>query len=494
MVGKLVGLLFTAVSAQNLLEEGTDFGFLDKKLPLVDTEKVQALIKPEALQEWAHKLWIAANASTESIGHPTRAIGTPGFNATIDMILDTLDELSDYYTYELQPFVVARSTINEWNITTEGGEEIPAQVFKMSPGADAEAPVSFIPGFGCLPSDYYNSTGTVAVVPSGECAFGMKAELAGLANASALLIYDPELSNHTEVKYGTLGTPTDNQVGTLGISYDSAQKLQAGDILKVYVNSTLDYVDTYNVIAETKGGDHDNVVFSGAHCDSVTVGPGINDNGSGLTTQLEVARQLANFRVKNAVRFAWWAAEENGLKGSLHYTENLTKRQAQKIRLFLDYDMLGSRNYVYEIYDSDDSENPKGSSALRDMYIDWYKSHGYNYSLQPFDGRSDYVGFVQIGIPSSGVDSGVEEIKTDEDVAKFGGEAGKAYDECYHLACDNEGNVNVESWLVNSKLVAHSVAKYAESLAGFPKRDLSFYEQRTQGEKRWSRNDFFATI
>lgn len=456
----------------------------NSELPLIHTDKLQGLITPEALDEWAHKLWIAANTSTEVVGNPTRAIGTPGFNATVNLIVDTLEELSDYYTYELQPFVVARSLIHNYSVSLPDQKQtLESRAFKLTPGADVTAPLAFVKNKGCLPSDYPEVSGKVVVVESGECAFGMKSELAGQAQAQALLIYDPTLKDHSEPKLGTLGTPTPQQVATLGISLKDFQSLVEGELARVQVDSEIDLVETVNVIAETKEGDHDNVVFSGAHSDSVTVGPGINDNGSGLISQLEVAKQLTNFKVKNAVRFAWWAAEENGLKGSLHYTENLTKREAAKIRLFLDYDMLGSRNYIYEIYDSDDSENPKGSSALRDMYIEWYKEHGYNYTLQEFDGRSDYVGFVEIGIPSSGIDAGVEEIKTKEHVKQFGGKAGVAFDECYHLACDDLNNVDLEPWVVNTKLVGHSVSKYAESLEGFPENDLSYFKQRESGHK-----------
>lgn len=459
------------------------------ELPPIDTDKLQDLIAPEALNEWAHKLWHAANTSTEVVGNPTRAIGTPGFNATVGLIVDTLEELSDYYSYQLQPFVVPRSIIHNYSVSLPDKKKtLDSRAFKLSPGADVTAPLAFALNKGCLPSDYPDVSGKIVVAQSGDCAFGMKSELAGQAQAQALLIYDPTIKNPREPKLGTLGTPTPQQIATLGISFKQFKQLVEGELARVQVDSEIDLVETVNVIAETREGDHDNVVFSGAHSDSVTVGPGINDNGSGLLAQLEVAKQLVNFKVNNAVRFAWWAAEENGLKGSLHYTENLTKREAAKIRLFLDYDMLGSRNYIYEIYDSDDSENPKGSSALRDMYIAWYEKHGYNYTLQEFDGRSDYVGFVEIGIPSSGIDAGVEEIKTDKNVEQFGGESGVAFDECYHLACDDLSNVDLEPWVVNAKLVGHSVSTYATSLEGFPENDLSYFKQRGsshQGPKKW---------
>lgn len=40
------------------------------------------------------------------------------------------------------------------------------------------------------------------------------------------------------------------------------------------------------------------------------VGPGINDNGSGTISILEVAEALTNFSVNNAVRFSWYCGHD----------------------------------------------------------------------------------------------------------------------------------------------------------------------------------------
>ena len=70
---------------------------------------------------------------------------------------------------------------------------------------------------------------------------------------------------------------------------------------------------TSNVIAETRHGDPDNVIVVGAHLDSVGVGPGINDNGSGSAAILEIAEQMRKVKPRNKVRFMWFGAEEHGL-------------------------------------------------------------------------------------------------------------------------------------------------------------------------------------
>lgn len=475
----------------NELFENQGYGLVSSGTkPLVDSEKLQAQFSSDALQDWAEKLWFAANTSTEVVGHPTRAIGTAGHNATLELIFDALDELSDFYTFEAQPFVAIGGKVHSWNVTTKSGEPIEGKPLYMCPPAEfTDVPLHLSLSEGCLPSDYADAEGKVVVLARGGCPYGDKSEFAGLAGAKAVLIFDPSIDPSETLLTGDLGTPLEHQVAVIGVSQNTVTNLREGDLMSINVDAETVQVDTVNIIAETRDGDHDNVVFAGSHSDSVSAGPGINDNGSGLISLLELARHLTGYKLKNAVRLAWWSAEELGLKGSLYYTENLTRRDASKIRLFLDFDMLASPNFIYEVYDSDDSENPQGSGAIRDMFENWYEMHGLNFTTQPFDGRSDYVGFIEIGIPASGIDTGAEEIKSPDEVEQFGGTEDKPYDLCYHKACDGLKNVNYEAWLASTKLVAHSIATYARSLEGFPKRDNSFYQQRTPKPRRWSYNE-----
>jgi aminopeptidase Y len=218
---------------------------------------------------------------------------------------------------------------------------------------------------------------------------------------------------------------------------------------------------TTNILAQTIEGDHDNCVMLGGHSDSVAEGPGINDDGSGSLALLEVATQLAKFSVKNCVRFAWWAGEEEGLLGSDYYVSVLSPEENMKIRLFMDYDMLGSPNFAYQVYDARDGVNPLGSQELRDLYVNWYEAHGLNYTFIPFDGRSDYDGFIRNGIPGGGIATGAEGVKTIEEAKMFGGKAGDWYDPCYHQLCDDVSNMNLTAWELNTKV---SLAKYIQSV------------------------------
>jgi Zn-dependent M28 family amino/carboxypeptidase len=125
------------------------------------------------------------------------------------------------------------------------------------------------------------------------------------------------------------------------------------------------------VLAESRRGNPDNVVIVGAHLDSVFEGPGINDNGSGSAAVLAVAEQMSKVKPRNKVRFAWWGAEEFGLVGSDHYVANLSEEEREDIALYLNFDMIGSPNYVRFIYDGDGSAfglaGPEGSAAIETL-------------------------------------------------------------------------------------------------------------------------------
>ena len=62
----------------------------------------------------------------------------------------------------------------------------------------------------------------------------------------------------------------------------------------------------------------------------------------------------------NKVRFAWWGAEESGLVGSTFYVANLTAAEREAIALYLNFDMIGSPNYVRFVYDGSGDVGPAG--------------------------------------------------------------------------------------------------------------------------------------
>ena len=70
-----------------------------------------------------------------------------------------------------------------------------------------------------------------------------------------------------------------------------------------------------------------------------------SDDGSGTIGILEVAKALTKYRVNNAVRFAFWSAEEFGLLGSYAYMNSINGSETElaKMRAYLNFDMVCSR-------------------------------------------------------------------------------------------------------------------------------------------------------
>ena len=215
--------------------------------------------------------------------------------------------------------------------------------------------------------------------------------------------------------------------------------------------------------------------MSGAHLDSVPAGPGINDNGSGPATLLETAVHLgAAPAVPNAVRFAFWGGEEEGLIGSTNYVASLAEPDRNKIALYLNLDMVGSPNPGYFAYDGDNSDNtgagpgPEGSATIERVLVEQLKAKGVDAEGTDFDGRSDYGPFIAAGVPSGGLFTGAEEPKTPEQAQRWGGTAGQPDDHCYHQACDRIENVDRTALDRNVDAFAGTIGRFALSTDGIP--------------------------
>jgi Zn-dependent M28 family amino/carboxypeptidase len=169
------------------------------------------------------------------------------------------------------------------------------------------------------------------------------------------------------------------------------------------------------------------------------------------------------------VRFGFWGAEELGLLGSKHYVTSLSFDEQQDIALYLNFDMIGSPNAGYFVYDGDDSDKkgsgpgPYGSAQIEKDLAEHLASQGVAAEGTDFDGRSDYGGFIEAGIPAGGLFTGAEGIKTAAQAEKWGGEADKSYDPFYHSAQDNLGNINGLALARNAKCLGWVVGSYALS-------------------------------
>ena len=415
-----------------------------------------------------------------------RAAGTTGHAASAGYVLGQLTAAG--YDVQLQqfefPFFQETATPVFAQVAPNPTAYLPDADFSTmtySGSGDVTGPVQAVDvtlpptptpssGSGCEAADFAGFTaGSVALVQRGTCTFQAKAENAQAAGATAVVVFNEGQPGRTEVLQGTLGAPTIG-IPVVGTSFAVGAALSAGGAtVHLKVSAIAEVRTTVNVIAETKGGRSDNVVMLGAHLDSVTQGPGINDNASGSAALIEVAKGVAKTikHPNNKVRFAWWSAEEFNLLGSAHYLSQLTESQRGDIALYLNFDMIASPNWARLIYDGDDSDGvgagpgPTGSAAIESLFTGYFAARHQPTEGTDFDGRSDYGPFIDNGIPSGGIFTGAQDVKTPEQAAKWGGTAGVAFDPCYHQACDTTGNLSTTAFIQNADAIAHATAVYA---------------------------------
>ena len=443
-----------------------------------------------------------ADNSTDPVYPGTRAAGTDGYADSVEYVAGLLRKAG--YEVTLDPVQITFNFPAVLRQLTPGpAVEYETGVFTGSGSGTVEGnviPVDInLTGdrastSGCEAADFagldFSGPNDIALIQRGTCFFGTKAYYAEQAGAEAVIIFNqgntPDrealiVADATSVDPPIPGNPgpVTHGIPVVGASFADGVALAApGSTAFVKVLPAETRTD-YNVIAELPGKNEDNVVMAGAHLDSVIEGPGINDNGSGSAALLETALMMANLNPENTLRFAWWAAEEQGLVGSADYVAGLSEAERDRIALYMNYDMVGSPNYIFMVYDADESTFPApegvtippGSTAIEDLYESYYTAIGEPYDDTEFSGRSDYEAFILAGIPSSGLFTGAEEIKTEEQEMIWGGTAGEAFDPCYHLACDTLENVDLHALAVNSDVIAFAALTFAystESVNGVP--------------------------
>ncbi|OTA89199.1 hypothetical protein M434DRAFT_398714 [Hypoxylon sp. CO27-5] len=459
-------------------------------LPLVEDEALVNSIVIDDLLGCAQDLEDIAYSTSRR----NRVHGTEGHLNSVKYFIDQLNSLGDYYDVQLQDFTT-EVTIESHAELSINGEALETGGFSFgNNGTWTDTPLVTVADLGCNPEDHPDTlNGAVALIARGNCTFIQKITLAGEKGAIAAIIYN---NADAGVAAGTLGGVND-EIPVGGITRADGLRLvsqiaegatvtSSGEFWQYIANTT-----SYNVVASSKHGDASNVLFLGAHSDSVEAGPGINDNGSGSCGILTIAKQLAKFRTDNQVRFAWWTAEEEGLLGSEHYVNTAAPADLDKVRLYLNFDMIASPNYVLGVYDGDGSSynlsGPPGSAEVEKLFEEWYESQDLPYVGSEFSGRSDYGPFLDVGVPCGGLETGADGVKTEEEVALFGGTAGIWYDPNYHSAKDNVTNLNPEAFEATSKAIAHAVATYGQSWEGFPTRNVTSLSRKSlRSSKKYS--------
>ncbi|ORI21409.1 M28 family peptidase [Rhodococcus sp. 1168] len=404
-----------------------------------------------------------------------RAAGTPGYDASVDYVVDRLESVGfavETPEFEFDQFTAATQLLSA------GEQQLSVDALTYSPSSPPDgvtARVARAPAdgsLGCEATDYdgLEVSGAIVVVDRGVCPFGAKQTVAAELGAVAIIVVNNEPG---PLDGGTLGSADIARIPAGGVSAEDGSIVASAPELTLTLDTETTTTKSRNVIAQTKTGSTDNVVVAGAHLDSVPEGPGINDNGSGTAAVLETALEMGSEPdITNAVRFAFWGAEEPGLVGSTEYVEGLSEEDEAAIALYLNFDMIASHNAGYLAYDGDDSDKvgapagPPGSEAIERVFLERLQQEGIAADGTDFDGRSDYGPFIDVGIPSGGVFSGADEEKSPEQAAKWGGTAEETFDQNYHTAEDTLTNIDRTALGSNASAVAFGIGTFAQEIDG----------------------------
>ncbi len=415
-----------------------------------------------------------------------RAAGTEGYNASASFVADELRLAG--FEVELDTFDVPLFTQSDPGLLEiladgapafEGLRDFKPMLFSGSAdltaavhslGFDPEAEPGDRNGPGCDASDWAEvPAGVIVVAQPGQCRRRQAVDHAQAAGVLALVTAYPDWSRDAVLR-PTLIDPEGVEIAVIGATHLLGVALHEaatlGQEVRLEIHTSIDWRTTVNVIAQTPGGDPEHVVMLGGHLDSVIDGPGINDNGTGTMTVLEIGRQLARLTAGEPawqVRVAFWSGEEIGLWGSFAYANALPREERARIAAYLNFDMLGSPNGVRLVYSGTDASRAE-SATIERLFAAAFDDAGLTWDSEALGGASDHYPFDELRIPVGGLFSGANEVMTAEHAGLFGGIAGELEDACYHLSCDTVDNVDATLLEQMARAAAWVVGRLASGL------------------------------
>jgi hypothetical protein len=449
-----------------------------------------------------------ADANPGPDGHPSRNSGEPGYLASVNYVANAMkaagyDVTIQTYTFpyfsfvgtpsfsEVSPTARTFTLNNDFLPGISGGD---ADALVQTVGHTVIPPGTPASASGCVAADYAGFVpGRIALVQRGTCTFELKAQNAQAAGASGVIIFNEgNTAARSGVFNGSLAGDTTIPVVFTSFADGLSLYQEATSATLPRVRLSIHFISNpnatdYNVIAESKGGDPNNVLVVDAHLDAI-YGAGILDNATGSAAILDIAQKLRHVQTQNKLRFIWFGGEELGLFGSQYYVDNLSQTDLGKIFYDLDADVFGTPNYDIAILDpaapdffgrtvstTFPANVYEPSKISRDQSIDFFNAAGYNYILFSPVG-TDAESFNLAGIPASGLLTGQDCCKTQDEVDLFGGSLGNfdgnipsfdggCVDNPFRW-CDNITNVDPNNFELMSKAFANTVVRMA--FAGRP--------------------------
>jgi len=419
-----------------------------------------------------------------------RAAGTPGYDRSAEYMAERLKEVGYQVRFEEFEFpffeersppvlVLGRPDGSQEpasagvlrTLADSGSGDVTARLRTVNLQLGATPPAAS--ASGCEPGDFQNfERGAVALIRRGTCQFQVKVDNAVAAGAVGVVIMNEGTDGRTDAFSGRLNRLV--TVPVVGVSYafgnalGIAAEAGGGTVVHLAVNAVSGKRPSRNVVAETSTGGDAPWIVVGAHLDSVPEGPGINDNGSGSAAVLEAALQIARqpSQGRGRVRFAFWGAEERGLVGSRHHVDALSEDERRRIALYINLDMVGSRNFVRYVQGPAPTDDGPVRLARHELVAAFRER---NLNIDERTGTrfgSDDSSFSQKSIPTVGLYTGAGGSKSDAQAGEFGGTAGQPFDSCYHQACDTIANIDRDLLEQNTQALVRALNAVAVAAPG----------------------------
>jgi len=167
-------------------------------------------------------------------------------------------------------------------------------------------------------------------------------------------------------------------------------------------NKVINAFNTANVCGIVKGTSKpDSIIFITAHYDHLggmgasTYFPGANDNASGTSLLLTLAKYFGEHPQKYSVAFICFAGEEAGLLGSKYFTEHPLVNLAN-IRFLINLDLSGTGDEGITIVNA--TEFPKEFAALQNINKEQHLLAAVNSRGKA--ANSDHYWFTEKGVPA----------------------------------------------------------------------------------------------
>ncbi|GAB7142881.1 M28 family peptidase [Mycobacterium riyadhense] len=411
-----------------------------------------------------------------------RADGTPGYDATVEYVVKALRDKG--FEVTIQKFErLYPASPGKPSLTVAGRSYSVDQASLLArtpPGGLTGQLVRPAQPAGCTAGDYQSvlPTGAIAVVDDTRCSVVDKQDSAVAKGAAALIVISQASNQGAPPTLFSPGYYNQLRVPVAVVGGNGAAALgRATAPVRLVLDAENVKVSSRNVLAQTKTGAPHEVITVGAHLASPPDSPGINDGGSGVAAVLETALQLGPLPpVANAVRFAFWGGQEDGLNGSMDYVFGLDNNQLNDIALYLNFDMLGSANAGFFTDDGDQSgpagagvaaaDVPEGSAGIERTLAGYLNLAGKRPADMPLTTRTAYHPFFVAGVPIGGLTTGASQTKTVVQARLWGGQPGVRFDPNYQSVRDTVENINREALAVMGSGVAYAVGSYAESIGG----------------------------